>query len=269
MGICQYRHPLRQVSAAGRGHHHRGEVQRRGPGASLDGRLPDGGAARAVGSAQRRRRRGRGASHWRGKTGCGPEPSIPTCFRTRSTSTDRWRNPDAERAQRGAGSHPDQRRNRASAWAAAIFRCGSPTGRTIPARRTSGSAAWFAEGLHATHERMAPSQRMLVEYKPFEPAFYHTDIADWGMALLFAQVGGPERAGAGGHRPPLPGAEYRADCGVAAGSGHAGRIPLQRPPVRRRRSDDGVHRSLSGVPHLPRDPVLRMGDREARGHRAT
>ena len=23
---------------------------------------------------------------------------------------------------------------------------------------------------------------MLVEYKPFEPAFYHTDIADWGMA---------------------------------------------------------------------------------------
>ena len=26
---------------------------------------------------------------------------------------------------------------------------------------------------------------MLVEYKPFEPAFYHTDIADWGMALLF------------------------------------------------------------------------------------
>ena len=24
---------------------------------------------------------------------------------------------------------------------------------------------------------------MLVEYKPFEPAFYHTDIADWGMAM--------------------------------------------------------------------------------------
>ena len=27
---------------------------------------------------------------------------------------------------------------------------------------------------------------MLVEYKPFEPAFYHTDIADWGMAYVFA-----------------------------------------------------------------------------------
>ena len=31
---------------------------------------------------------------------------------------------------------------------------------------------------------------MLVEYKPFEPAFYHTDIADWGRALLFAKKAG-------------------------------------------------------------------------------
>ena len=50
---------------------------------------------------------------------------------------------------------------------------------------------WFEEGLRATHARMAPGQRMLVEYKPFEPAFYHTDIADWGMALLLAQAAGP------------------------------------------------------------------------------
>ena len=33
---------------------------------------------------------------------------------------------------------------------------------------------------------------MLVEYKPFEPAFYHTDIADWGMALLLARAAGPQ-----------------------------------------------------------------------------
>jgi len=31
-----------------------------------------------------------------------------------------------------------------------------------------------------------------VEYKPFEPAFYHTDIADWGMALLLAKAAGPQ-----------------------------------------------------------------------------
>ena len=50
---------------------------------------------------------------------------------------------------------------------------------------------WFQEGLQALHARMAQDQRMLIEYKPFEPAFYHTDIADWGMALLLAQSAGP------------------------------------------------------------------------------
>ncbi|MGH9617392.1 MAG: TIM barrel protein [Acidobacteriaceae bacterium] len=51
---------------------------------------------------------------------------------------------------------------------------------------------WFHEGLSRTHAALAPGQRMLVEYKPFEPAFYHTDIADWGMAMLFARAAGPQ-----------------------------------------------------------------------------
>ena len=50
---------------------------------------------------------------------------------------------------------------------------------------------WFEEGLAAVHAALGPGHRMLVEYKPFEPAFYHTDIADWGMALLLAQNAGP------------------------------------------------------------------------------
>jgi L-rhamnose isomerase/sugar isomerase len=50
----------------------------------------------------------------------------------------------------------------------------------------------FAEGLAAVHAALTPAQRMLVEYKPFEPAFYHTDIADWGMALLLAREAGPQ-----------------------------------------------------------------------------
>jgi L-rhamnose isomerase/sugar isomerase len=33
---------------------------------------------------------------------------------------------------------------------------------------------------------------LFIEYKPFEPAFYHTDIADWGMALLLARSAGPQ-----------------------------------------------------------------------------
>jgi L-rhamnose isomerase/sugar isomerase len=51
---------------------------------------------------------------------------------------------------------------------------------------------WFEEGLRAAHDRLAEGQRLLVEYKPFEPAFYHTDIADWGMALLLARAAGPQ-----------------------------------------------------------------------------
>lgn len=51
---------------------------------------------------------------------------------------------------------------------------------------------WFEEGLKACHAALSPGQRMLVEYKPFEPAFYHTDIADWGMALLLARAAGPQ-----------------------------------------------------------------------------
>jgi L-rhamnose isomerase/sugar isomerase len=50
---------------------------------------------------------------------------------------------------------------------------------------------WFEEGLKATHAALADNHRMLVEYKPFEPAFYHTDIADWGMSLVFSQAAGP------------------------------------------------------------------------------
>lgn len=51
---------------------------------------------------------------------------------------------------------------------------------------------WFADGLKTAHQQLSPNQRMLVEYKPFEPAFYHTDIADWGMALLLSRAAGPQ-----------------------------------------------------------------------------
>ena len=51
---------------------------------------------------------------------------------------------------------------------------------------------WMEEVLKSTHDALGENQRMLVEYKPFEPAFYHTDIADWGMALEMARRAGPK-----------------------------------------------------------------------------
>jgi L-rhamnose isomerase/sugar isomerase len=50
---------------------------------------------------------------------------------------------------------------------------------------------WFEENLQALHADVDENQRLLIEYKPFEPAFYHTDIADWGMALTLARATGP------------------------------------------------------------------------------
>jgi L-rhamnose isomerase/sugar isomerase len=50
---------------------------------------------------------------------------------------------------------------------------------------------WFEANLKSLHEHVGGQQRLLVEYKPFEPAFYHTDIADWGMALSLARAAGP------------------------------------------------------------------------------
>ena len=50
---------------------------------------------------------------------------------------------------------------------------------------------WLEEALRTAHDHLAADQRLLIEYKPFEPAFYHTDIADWGMASHLAREAGP------------------------------------------------------------------------------
>ena len=84
---------------------------------------------------------------------------------------------------------------------------------SIEIGRATGSdllSLWFADGtnypgqddiiarkkrletaLKTWHDAMSESMTMLVEYKPFEPAFYHTDIADWGMSAFLCQKTGP------------------------------------------------------------------------------
>jgi L-rhamnose isomerase/sugar isomerase len=71
---------------------------------------------------------------------------------------------------------------------------------------STAQSIWLADGtnypgqdnLAARHERVTAAleelyaalpaeQELLVEYKLFEPAFYSTDIADWGSALLICQ----------------------------------------------------------------------------------
>ena len=40
--------------------------------------------------------------------------------------------------------------------------------------------------LRETYKHLPPGSRMLIEYKFFEPAFYHTDLPDWGSAYAAA-----------------------------------------------------------------------------------
>lgn len=40
----------------------------------------------------------------------------------------------------------------------------------------------LADSLSAIYARLGPEQRLVLEYKFFEPAFYHTDVPDWGTS---------------------------------------------------------------------------------------
>jgi L-rhamnose isomerase/sugar isomerase len=46
------------------------------------------------------------------------------------------------------------------------------------------------DNLRAVHDMLPTGLRLLIEYKLYEPALYHTDIQDWGMALLLARHAG-------------------------------------------------------------------------------
>lgn len=51
--------------------------------------------------------------------------------------------------------------------------------------------ARFEEGLAEVYAALPEGGRLLLEYKPFEPAFYATDLADWGMAYAHCLKLGP------------------------------------------------------------------------------
>jgi L-rhamnose isomerase / sugar isomerase len=50
----------------------------------------------------------------------------------------------------------------------------------------------LAEALATVYRRLGPDQRMLLEYKFFEPYFYTTDVPDWGTSVLHCMALGPK-----------------------------------------------------------------------------
>ncbi len=113
---------------------------------------------------------------------CGWARSTPTPSRTTTTG---WA-ASAIRTRR-CGARPSTTCCGAStSWTPpgrGISSCGSPTAPTTPGGTTSVPGRdRLAEGLAEVYARLGEGQRMLLEYKFFEPAFYTTDVPDWGTA---------------------------------------------------------------------------------------
>ena len=85
------------------------------------------------------------------------------------------------------------------------------------ARTTSAPArtGWPRRSPRSTRGS-GPDQRMLLEYKFFEPSFYTMDVPDWGTAYIQCVAAGPEGQGRRRHRPPRAGHEHRVHRRVAA-----------------------------------------------------
>ncbi|GGW93617.1 L-rhamnose isomerase [Streptomyces malachitofuscus] len=68
----------------------------------------------------------------------------------------------------------------------------------------------LAEGLAEVYGRLGEGQRMLLEYKLFEPAFYTTDVPDWGTAYAHClKLGGKARVVVDtGHHAPGTNIEF-------------------------------------------------------------
>ena len=90
---------------------------------------------------------------------------------------------------------------------------------------------WMEEVLGATHAALGDGQRMLIEYKPFEPAFLSHRYCGLGDGARACAPVRAEGEGAGGYGTSCVGGKYRADRDVAAACKGAGRVSLQRSEV--------------------------------------
>ena len=106
----------------------------------------------------------------------------------------------------------------------------------------------LAEALAAVYARLGPDQRMVLEYKFFEPAFYTMDVPDWGTAYLHCVAAGPKAKVVvdTGHHAPGTNIEFIVASLLRAGP--ARRVRLQLALLRRRRPDGRLGRSVPAVP---------------------
>ena len=186
------------------------------------------------------------------RAGCASAPSTRTCSRTRTTSSARSPIPTPPSASRPT---------------AHMLECVE----IATALGSTAQSLWLADGtnypgqddLRARRRRMLDcleevyaalpaEQELLVEYKFFEPAFYATDLADWGSALLAClRLGERARVLVDlGHH--AQGTNVEQIVALPRRRGPARRLPLQQPQVRRRRPDRRLGQPVRAVPDLLR-----------------
>ena len=226
MGVRQFRHPLQGVRAARSAAHPAGEARRRRAGPRAHRRGPDRRPAHPLGRG--RRLRGSSPSTPR-SAASGSARSTPTSSRTTTTSSARSPTPTRRCAARPSGTCWSA----STSWtrpARAISSCGSPTAPTTPARTTSAARQdRLAEALAAVYDRLGDDQRMLLEYKFFEPAFYATDVPDWGTAYAHCLKLGPKAQVVVDTGHHAPGHQHRVHRRAAAARGEARRASTSTP----------------------------------------
>jgi L-rhamnose isomerase / sugar isomerase len=126
-----------------------------------------------------------------GEAGVRPGSINPTLFQDQRYKYGSLGNPDPE-VRAHARAHVLAAIDLATRLGSRDLSCWFADGSNYPGTASIRQRKrFFEEELHTLHGALTGDQRLLVEYKPFEPAFYHTDIADWGMALLLARAAGP------------------------------------------------------------------------------
>ena len=122
----------------------------------------------------------------------------------------------------------------------------------------------LAESLRTIYDRLDDDQRLVLEYKLFEPAFYHTDVPDWGTSYAHVAALGDRAVRVPRHRASRARHEHRVHRRPAAAAREARLVRLQQPLLCRRRPDRRRGRPLPAVPdHLRGDPRRRVRARQS------
>ena len=202
VGLRRLGHALRRVPAAGPAARRvrADRRRRRGPPAHRDRAAPWRCTSRGTRSTT-----STGCARTSRRAGCASAPSTRTCSRTRTTSSARSRTPTppcaSARSRTCSSASRSPRRWASTAQSLWLADGTNYAGQDdLRARRRR-----MLDALGAVYAALPADQELLVEYKFFEPAFYATDLADWGSAVLLVPAARRAREGARRPRPPRPG----------------------------------------------------------------